>query len=583
MRDERARERTTAAITVLNVDDSAANRYAVSLILQKAGYRVLESGTGEDAVEVAFRERPDVVLLDIDLPGIDGFEVCRRIKADPRTAHCNVIHLTAARMTTMDKVTGLDGGADAFLREPVGQAEILATIDAVLRLTAAERVALQSAIVRDNLLSVVAHDLKSPLSAAALSASAVLARVPETDPAGKGMRRFAGVVQRSADLMNLQVQQLLQTAKVRAAGTEEAPLVLAVEDDEAQRYVIRRILDLGGYRSKQARTGAEALEMAKELPPPDLMLLDIALPDIDGKDVFRRLRADPATQGIAVLFLTGRRVASSDRVAALQEGADGCLQAPLATAELLATIRSVLRLRRAEHTAREAIAIREDLLALVSRGLKTPLEALTTAAVLLGREAPEGGPGEIARRHAGLITRCAARMDRLVSDLSDLAWIESGHLTLVREAVSAADLLRESLETHLGPATVAGVRLALSIAEGVGEVQADRHRVLQVIANLLSNAIKFTSPAGDVILGVERDAETPGMLNFFVRDTGPGIPAEVHEKLFDRFWQATETASQGTGLGLSIAKAIVEGHGGRIRVVSEPGQGSTFAFTLPVA
>ena len=234
------------AVTVLNVDDSEANRYAVNVILQKAGYRVLESATGEEALEIAAREMPEVIILDVDLPGIDGFEVCRRVKADPRTASCSVIHLTAARVSSRDKVTGLDGGADAFLREPVGEAEILATVESVLRVWRTERKADHATIVRDNLLAVVAHDLKSPLSAAALSAQMLLSRGPN-GPAGDAVRRHAELILRCTQQMDRLVQDLLALAKLRG----NAPL--RVESVSAES-VLREHADA-------TRTTAEAAKV----------------------------------------------------------------------------------------------------------------------------------------------------------------------------------------------------------------------------------------------------------------------------------------------------------------------------------
>lgn len=248
------------AITILNVDDSEANRYAVNVILQKAGYRVLESATGEEALEVAAREIPHVIILDIDLPGIDGFEVCRRVKADPRTASCSVIHLTAARMSSRDKIMGLDGGADAFLREPVGQAEIIATVESVLRVWRAERTARQATIVRDNLLAVVAHDLKSPLNAAGLSAQILLSRGPE-GASGAPVRRHAELILRCTQQMNALVQDLLDLAKIRGN------ISLRLESVSAEA-VVREHADA-------ARTAAEAakIHLRVQIPGGDAIVL----------------------------------------------------------------------------------------------------------------------------------------------------------------------------------------------------------------------------------------------------------------------------------------------------------------------
>jgi signal transduction histidine kinase len=115
---------------------------------------------------------------------------------------------------------------------------------------------------------------------------------------------------------------------------------------------------------------------------------------------------------------------------------------------------------------------------------------------------------------------------------------------------------------------------------GAPPARCDRERILQVLTNLLSNAIKFSPPGGAVRVEAAR---RNGEVVVSVRDSGPGIPADQRAHIFDRFWQAKETAGLGTGLGLSIARGLVERHGGRLWVDSEVGAGSTFSFTLPAA
>jgi signal transduction histidine kinase len=129
-------------------------------------------------------------------------------------------------------------------------------------------------------------------------------------------------------------------------------------------------------------------------------------------------------------------------------------------------------------------------------------------------------------------------------------------------------------------AAAASLRVSYAIPEGSALVSADRERVLQVLANLIGNALKFTPKGGEIKILANLE---PSEVRFTVQDTGPGIPAEHLNHVFDRYWQAKSTAKLGTGLGLSIAKGIVEAHGGRIWVESPPGSGAAFQFTLPAA
>jgi signal transduction histidine kinase len=232
-----------------------------------------------------------------------------------------------------------------------------------------------------------------------------------------------------------------------------------------------------------------------------------------------------------------------------------------------------------EKSAKRAIAAREELVAVVSHDLKAPLATISmTTDVLLLELAPP--PGSDVRRSLERIGRSADRMTRLIHDLLDLARLEGGKLSIEPRPHEVAGLLNDVMEHLRGEAAAKGLVLEHQVAPGAETARCDRERIIQVLANLVSNAIKFTPAQGQICLRSER-AGAEVVLS--VHDTGPGIPEEQRAHLFDRFWQAQETAGLGTGLGLSIVKGLVELHGGRIWVASAPGAGSTFSFTLPAA
>jgi PAS domain S-box-containing protein len=228
--------------------------------------------------------------------------------------------------------------------------------------------------------------------------------------------------------------------------------------------------------------------------------------------------------------------------------------------------------------AQAAIRARDDVLAVVSHDLGNPIAAIRVGTAILQRQLGNGVMNTAAERQIENIRASALQMERLVLDLLDIKRIEAGFLSLNIEAVAVADLLAAAGDV----AAASGSTLTFSSEAPDIEfhVLADRDRVLQVFANLLGNAARYTPQGGAISIGAEL---TESAVEFRVSDTGTGISPEDLRHIFDRFWQARRSGHRGVGLGLAIVKGIVDAHGGRVRVESEPGAGSTFYFTLPVA
>jgi len=228
---------------------------------------------------------------------------------------------------------------------------------------------------------------------------------------------------------------------------------------------------------------------------------------------------------------------------------------------------------------RRAIRSRDDLLATVSHDLRNPLGTITLATEVLRRQTKV--EDERGTRQLATISRSAQRMEQLIRDLLDMASIESGHLSITREAVPVRSLVEDAIEAATPLASAKLVELGAELLASQVQVDVDRGRAMQVFANIIGNAVKFTPSGGRILVrAAERD---DGFVRFAIADTGPGIDPVELGFVFDRFWQAKETARAGTGLGLAICKGIIEGHGGTIWVESQVGVGTTFYFTMPRA
>jgi PAS domain S-box-containing protein len=231
------------------------------------------------------------------------------------------------------------------------------------------------------------------------------------------------------------------------------------------------------------------------------------------------------------------------------------------------------------HDARQAVRARDQVLAVVSHDLRNLLNPIAIGAEQMAAALP---PGFAAGRALELIRRSTHQMDHLIEDLLDVARLEEGRLALERECLEPEPLIAEVLESHLPVARQKALTLERAVAPDTPAVDADRHRLLRVLANLVGNALKFTPAGGRVTLGAERHGDG-GEVRFWVADTGLGIPERDQEHVFAPFWQGSPRGRTGTGLGLSITKGLVEAHGGRVWFESAPGSGSVFSFTIAVA
>jgi PAS domain S-box-containing protein len=234
--------------------------------------------------------------------------------------------------------------------------------------------------------------------------------------------------------------------------------------------------------------------------------------------------------------------------------------------------------RDARSAAERASRLRDDVLAVVAHDLRNPVHTIILSAGVL-REIPLDEAQR--QQRLSVIQRTAKGMEHLIRDLLDATRIESGTFDVRRARVHVRALLDETLEQFEAQARECDVILSCDAAAEMPPALGDRDRLEQVLSNLIGNALKFT-PRGGRIAVIARTTDDDDVIEISIGDTGAGIPADHLEHVFDRFWQADRQGRAGAGLGLSIVKGIVEAHGGSIRVASIVGQGTTFAFTVPV-
>jgi len=383
--------------------------------------------------------------------------------------------------------------------------------------------------------------------------------------------------------------QALEPSRREAAVVEpRQATVLNVNDDDTHRDLVNRILSQAGYNVLEAATGLGALRMARQHLP-DVVILEVKLPDLSGYEVCALLRADPKTSAMAVLHTSATFVTSDKKVRGLDGGADAYLVQPFEGAELIATVKSLLRLRHAEQVARqranelaEMDRRKDEFLAMLSHELRNPLAAIMTAIGILERK-PSGDDKEARMR--AIIQRQTDHLARLVDDLLDVSRITRGKVELRPTRLDLLSMLRHVLQVAQPQAEARGLRLDVSLPQRPLWVDADATRLEQVFTNLLDNAIKYTDQ-GVISLRVAQEGED-GAVRAVVRvkDTGIGIPPEVLPHVFELFAQADtslERSRGGLGIGLTLARKLIQLHGGEVTAHSDgDGLGSEFVVELP--
>jgi signal transduction histidine kinase len=225
----------------------------------------------------------------------------------------------------------------------------------------------------------------------------------------------------------------------------------------------------------------------------------------------------------------------------------------------------------------DALANRDDFLAIVTHDLRDLIGGIVMSAGVLSKSAARDDQGKRTLAETARIERYAARMNRLIGDLVDVASIDAGKLAVAPAAGAAAALVAEAVETFQESAAARGIGLKARLAAEPLAAAFDHDRILQVLANLISNSLKFTAPGGEIVISGDR---VDGNVRLAVTDSGSGIPAGALEFVFERFSQVGKNDRRGLGLGLYISRCIVEAHGGRIWAESMAA-GSRVCFTLP--
>lgn len=537
---------------VLIIDDSQTFREALAQILQESGCDARLASSGEEGLRLAIADRPDAIVIDAHLPGIDGRTIVRRLRDDAALRRTPCLMLTGSEEASLE-VLGLEAGFDAYARKGDDPALVMARLAALIR------------------------------SAAPSSAG-------QADPGTLGPKRILAVDDSRTYLEELAQELSVEGYDVSLAPSgEEALMLLSVQ------FVDCILLDLvmpglsGPDVCRQIKADPRtrgvpvAILSATEAPEAMIDALNAGADDyiVKGHD-FDLLRGRIRAQLRRKQFEDESRRIREELLLKEMEAQEA------RAARELATLRGVLieelaqknaALEQARLKAEKASHFKSTFLAGMSHELRTPLNSIIGFSELL----KFGRAGALTEKQASFVSsiwESGRHLLDLVNDVLDLSKIEAGRMDLDPRRVRIREIVDQVRSAIESVARTKSIAIAVSV-DGEFEANVDPRRFRQILLNLLSNAVKFTPDEGRI----ELKAWPKGnQFHVSVSDTGVGIPQGDLGRLFQDYEQLDPAGleTQGTGLGLAVTRRLVELHGGEISVESTVGQGSIFTCTLPL-
>jgi CheY-like chemotaxis protein len=532
-----------APARILVVDDQPSQRLALQAALSGMGEEVTAVGSGAEALRLLLDRDVAVILLDVNMPEMDGFETAALVRLRPRSRHTPIIFLTADT-DEMLQARAYSLGAVDFILNPFTPEILCAKVKVFVELSKMQARVQREAEQR------IALTREQAARAAAEAEGRRLSFLAEV---GRILSRSLDTATLVRDLLDLIVPRLTDVAAVALAGEERTSW---------------RALDAGGRVTADPPTGEWALALEPALRR---AMLDGEAEVLDG--------GLEARYGLVLPL-----VARGRTVGAVATGiADTTRRNAEADFELIRLVanRAAITLdnSRLYHEIQERDRQKDEFLAILSHELRNPLGAITTAAHLL-----ETVPlmDDRAIRARSVLVRQSAHLGRMVDDLLDVARVSSGRISLDLVSIDLCDVVRRAVEALRVAGGLDHHEIGLRLKPTT--IFADVARMEQVITNLLVNAVKYTDAGGRIEMEVGAEGGE-GVVR--VRDTGVGMSADMLRRLFQPFAQerqAPDRARGGLGLGLVLVRQLIELHGGRVDADSAgPGKGSVFTLRLPRA
>ena len=621
------------SLTILVVDDTAANRYMVSRVLSNAGFTMLEAVNAKEALELSLQQ-PDLIILDVQLPDINGFDLCMQLKDFPATGHIPILMTSAAFVQGHHKAHGLESGADGYLTTPIDPMELLATVRALLRIRESEEKLRKS----QEIFRTMADSIPALVWLAGTDKQCYYFNKSWLDFTGRTLEQESGdgwlegvyaedeqsrresyirhfdqrepfemeyrlkrhdgqyrwILNRGAPHYNLDgsfagytgacidihdkltAEQKLQQSEERfdlaVKGLNDGLWDLDLHTNEI--YYSPRYKSMLGYAEDEF---ANTVETSHQAIHPDDYEKAIEIVDkylsselSEYKNLFRMRHKNGEYRWIL------------SRGIAVRDHTGKALRLVGAHSDVTEQQQLEQELREAYEKAESANNAKTDFLTNMSHEIRTPMNAI----VGLGHILTTTPLSAKQKQCVTTLQLSSESLLSLINDMLDVAKIEDNMIELEQAPFSLRQVVDTVIRIMSVKANEKGLKLSVNYENEVTDwFTGDSLRIQQVLTNLLGNAVKFTQ-AGSISLYIaEHPGKEPALrrINVKVVDTGIGISPDKQQSIFEKFTQADTSITRqfgGSGLGLTITKALIEKIGGHIEVKSTPSEGSTFMFDL---
>lgn len=554
---------------ILVVDDSATQLIMYKMALTKAGYLVISAKNGVEGVHLVETENPDLIVSDIIMPELNGYQFCRLVKDDPSRGHIPIILLTSLGQQ-QDRFWGIEAGANSFVTKSTDTTELLAEVERLIKSYVKPQSIDYTEREEDKYAVSSPEDAEESVKT---KINRILERLLYESTVSNRMRELSRYAYNRSEMLKMAFELFHQIVEYHASV-----ITLFVKDDvhltiDVQKPVTQEFIEDGIATVLKQEFNPEKIRLGM-MKNTRREVLQEELIKTSGSGVIQStliipLQDEKEAIGSIAVFTSDTFAYNKDIYKLVQ----------LIARELLLTIKYIWKLEEIER-------IKTNFTSTIVNDLRGPIIANQSFVEALYHEYVDPVT-EDQKEILGNILGNNKKLLSFINDILDISRIESGTLEIFVENNSVKPVIDDALKNMAILAEQKDVMLINAVEDENIKAIFDAEKIVQVLNNLISNGIKFTSSGGSVTIGAHSTDHHAA--EFFIKDTGIGIPEEELPLIFEKYKRGSgvfssdeHAAGGGVGLGLAICKSIVEAHKGKIWVESKVGEGTTVHFTVQV-